>query len=189
MSSGREKFKKANRLICILVKICSLIPKEILLKLLESFRMTQGKKGLLLRYLIIKNIAKECGDNVSIHPNVYILNPENLIIGSNVSIHPMCYLECFGGIDIGNDVSIAHSTSILSVNHTWKDEFVPIKYNEIESRRIIICDDVWIGCGARILAGVKINKRSVIAAGAVVNRNVYSNTVVAGIPAKEIKKI
>ena len=189
MQRGREKFYRFKAFIDLGVKIIFLLPKNIRKNLFNSSRNIKGNKGLLIRYILLKTLAEYLGDNVSIHDNVYILNPEDIYIGNNVSIHPMCYLECFGGIDIGNDVSIAHSTSILSVNHTWKDEFVPIKYNEIESRRIIICDDVWIGCGARILAGVKINKRSVIAAGAVVNRNVYSNTVVAGIPAKEIKKI
>ena len=50
-------------------------------------------------------------------------------------------------------------------------------------------DDVWIACGVRILAGVKVGKRSIIAAGAVVNKGVDSNSIVAGVPAVAIKTI
>ena len=189
MNNGRNKLKKLKKIIDILTKCCSIIPKKLQIKLFESFRMIKGKKGLLLRYILLKNIAKKCGNNVSIHPNVYILNPENLEVGDNVSIHPMCYLEAFGEIYIGSDVSIAHSTSILSVNHTWEDKDVPIKYNKIESKKVIIGDDVWIGCGVRILAGSKIGNRSILAAGTVVTKEVNSNKIVAGVPSKEIKNI
>ena len=101
----------------------------------------------------------------------------------------MCYIDGAGGIEIGNDVSIAHSSSILSTNHTWNDVTVPIKYNKETFSKVTIENDVWIGCGCRILAGVTLHERSVIAAGAVVTSTVESNSVYGGIPAKLIKKI
>lgn len=98
-------------------------------------------------------------------------------------------MEAYGGISIGNDVSIAHNVSILSVNHSWTEQSLPIKYNPIISGPVVIGDDVWIGCGCRIMANVEIDNRSVIAAGAVVTKNVPSNTIVAGVPAKALKEI
>ena len=120
---------------------------------------------------------------------VFLHNIDNMTIGSNISIHPMCYIDATGGLTIGNDVSIAHSTSILTTEHTWNDGSIPIKYNEVIMKNVIIENDVWIGCGCRILSGVTIKNRSIIAAGAVVVRNVSKNTIVGGIPSKLIKKI
>ncbi|MCC8036007.1 MAG: acyltransferase [Rikenellaceae bacterium] len=130
-----------------------------------------------------------CGRNVKIADGVRILNWQNLDIGDNVSINTGCYIDAAGGIIIGNNVSIAHHSTILSSTHTWDDISLPIKYNPIVLGRTVICDDVWIGCACRIIAGVTINSRSVIASGAVVNRDIDSNSVYAGIPAKKIKGI
>lgn len=67
--------------------------------------------------------------------------------------------------------------------------YVPIKYNKLKYRKVEISDDVWIGCGCRVLSGVVIGKRSIVAAGSVVNKIVNSNIIVGGVPAKEIKEI
>ena len=141
-----------------------------------------GQFGLLLRYSILKNIVASCGDNVYIGQNVEIRNPHLLNIGDNVSIHRGCYIDAIGGIDIGSNVSIAHQTSLVSFNHTWENPDIPIKYNEISKGKIIIEDDVWIGCGCRILANVTIKSRSIIAAGAVVTSDVPSKCIVGGSP-------
>ena len=91
---GREKFDKHKKKINMIIKIVKVFPKNIRLKMFFHFRKTQGTKGILIRYVLLKTLAKQCGDNVSIHPDVYIFHPENLSIGNNVSIHPMCYIEC-----------------------------------------------------------------------------------------------
>lgn len=110
-------------------------------------------------------------------------------MGNNVSVHPFCYIDGEGGIDIGNNVSIAHNVSILSFNHTWQNQSAPIKYNPKIYKPVQISDDVWIGCGVRIMAGVKISKRCVIAAGSVVTKDCSENGLYGGIPAKLIKML
>lgn len=187
--SGRDKFKKFKGIITFLSAFFSLFPNSILKFLFNFFRNKNGKSGLLIRYILLRNLAKTCGDNVSVQPNVFLFNIHLISFGNNISIHPMCYIDGAGEIEIGNDVSIAHSSSILSTNHTWNEVTVPIKYNKETYNKVKIDNDVWIGCGCRILAGVTVNKRSVIAAGAVVTADVESNSVYGGIPAKLIKKI
>lgn len=187
--TGREKFVKYKPLIQVFVKAFGVFGKKANYRFLKFFRNTDGVIGLVLRYVFLKNCCKKIGDNVSVHAGVYLLNIRTLVIGDNVSIHPMCYVDASGGMVIGDNVSIAHSCSILTTNHQWGDLNIPIKYNEEASKPVMINDDVWIGCGVRILAGVAIAGRSIVAAGAVVNTNIESNTIYGGIPAKKIKNI
>lgn len=188
MDRGRDKFNRFKLIIKILVNIYSIIPINLRLKLFEHYRMTKGTKGLAIRYVLLKTIAKYCGDNISIHPNVYLLNPENLFIGSNVSLHPMCYIDAAGNIDIGNDVSIAHGVTIMSSTHLYNNMDIAIKDQRVDLLPTIIANNVWIGSKATILSGVKINSGSIVGAGAVVTKDVPQNSIVGGVPAKVIKE-
>jgi len=145
--------------------------------------------GVSLRYCLLHRLALRCGNNVLVGRGVEIRYPERLVVGDNVSIHRQCYLDAYGGVEIGDDVSIAHQTSLISFEHTWNDDSIPIRDNPILTGMIRIRDDVWIGCGCRILSGVEIAGRSVVAAGSVVTRAVAAGTLVGGIPAKPIKNI
>ena len=127
------------------------------------------------------------GKNVAILPGAFFEYIENLSIGDNVSIHQMCYIDAEGGIEIGNNVSIAHRCSILSSNHGYKRDDIPIKYQDMTLAKTIIHDNVWIGCGCVVLAGVEIGSGSVIGANSTVNRTIPGNSIAVGSPAKRIK--
>lgn len=187
MTRGREQFKKYRVLINFLVHCFSLLPRSVRLKLFEKARMIKGKGGLALRYILLKTVAKRVGDNVSIHPGVYLFHPENLSIGDHVSIHPMCYLEASGGLIIGSNVSIAHGATILTESHRYDSLDIPIKDQGLMFKETVIESDVWIGAKATILYGTTIGSGSIIAAGAVVTKNVPHMAIVGGIPAKVIK--
>lgn len=108
-------------------------------------------------------------------------------IGSNCTIHPYCVLLGEGGITIGDDVRIATSTVIVSANHIYADRDVPIRKQGMEAKGIKIGNDVWIGANCAILDGVTIGNGAVVAAGAVVNRDVSAYAVVGGVPARLLK--
>ena len=186
---GRDQFDKFKYLINLFVAFFSVFGKKGNYFLFIFLRNARGKLGLLLRYVFLKNCVKSIGDNVSIQPGVFLFSPQNIEIGNNVSIHPMCYIEGAGGIKIGDDVSIAHNCSIVTSNHQWNDLTIPIKYNKEVLSPVIINNDIWLGCGVRVLSGVEIKSRTIIAAGAVVNKNVGPNAMYGGVPAKLIKDI
>jgi acetyltransferase-like isoleucine patch superfamily enzyme len=189
MGSGREKFQNFKFFISVITALFKALPKSFLLFIWNSILPFNGLLPKALRYCMLKAKAKSVGDNVSIGANTYIKYWDRFTCGNNVSIHEFCMIDCDGGISIGNDVSIAHGTSLISANHTWNDQRVPIKYNPLTKLGIQIKDDVWVGAGVRILDGITVNSRSVIAAGAVVNKDVLPNCIVGGIPAKMIKSI
>jgi acetyltransferase-like isoleucine patch superfamily enzyme len=94
-----------------------------------------------------------------------------------------------GPVSIGNHVNLAQSVTVSALNHNFSDTTKRIDEQGINTSQIVIEDDVWVGANAVILAGVKIGSHSVIAAGAVVTRDVPANTLVGGVPAKVIKHI
>ena len=185
---GRNTFDKFKWIFNFLEKILLLLPRTFRSYLFKRLRNKQGYSGLGLRYLLIKTLAIDIGNNVSIHPGVFLLNPEKLVIGDNVSIHPLCYIDASGEIVIGNDVSIAHGVTILSTSHGYTQLDIPIKDQKITASKTTISDDIWIGAKATILNGTNIGNGSVIAASAVVTTDVPQNSVVAGVPSKVIKK-
>lgn len=181
--------KKFSLIINFLFLLTKLTPNFIIRFFIMIFDNSENKIILLIRYLYIKKNAKICGSNIYIGRNVVMKNINLLELGNNISIHANCYLDAAGGIKIKDNVSIANQSSIISFEHTWLNEELPIKYNEVIFGEIVINEDVWIGCGCRILSNVKIGERSIIAAGAVVNKNVDSRSIVGGVPAKVIKEI
>lgn len=184
---GRDLFKRYSKFIYVLSAIFAKLPMNFRIKIFVFFRRMEGKKGILVRYILLKSIAPRCGENVSIHSNVYLLSPNKISIGDNVSIHPMCYIDATGEIEIGSDVSIAHGATILSSTHNYSSVDVPIKNQGITLKKTMICNDIWIGAKATILYGVLINDGAIIAANSVVRRNVDRNRIVGGIPATNLK--
>lgn len=189
MSTGRERFELYRFHIRGLRFLISYLPVPIVLLILVPFRSLPGSIGALARYLIWSRRLGSLGDAVAFAYNIILKSPHNISIGDRCSIHDFCYFDGFGRISIGSDVSIAHGCSILSTNHRWEDHSVAIKYNKVIAAPVIVADDVWIGCGVRILAGVTIGPRSVIAAGAVVTRSLTGNALYAGIPARKVRDI
>ena len=189
MANGRNLFNKVYPVLNGLSILISILPRGLRYWLYDLFSNTGGKIGIGIRYVFMKSLLKKCGKNVCIHPYVVIKYPEKITLGDNISIHSFSYLDGFGEISIGDNVSIAHSSSIISSNHTYNNLDLPIKYNPVIKGSIKIQDDVWIACGVRILAGITVYQRAIVAAGAVVNKNVESFTLVGGVPAKVIKRI
>ena len=186
--NGREFFEKHDGLVRFLAGVMALLPKRSVSRIYRRHN-GRGSMAVLMRYLCLKVSAKHAGKNVGIMDHVYLHHWENLEIGDNVSIHEQCNINAYGGVRIGDNVSIAHGSSVVSFNHTWADESTPIKYNPSVPLPVVIGDDVWIGCGVRILGGVTIGSHVVIAAGAVVTRDCESNGIYAGVPAKLVKRI
>ena len=94
-----------------------------------------------------------------------------------------------GPVEIGNHVNLAQGITVTALNHNFSDTNKRIDEQGVSTNPVTIEDDVWVGANAVILPGVTIGEHCVIAAGAVVTKDVPPHSLVAGIPAKVIKQI
>ena len=94
-----------------------------------------------------------------------------------------------GPVTIGSHVNLAQGITVTALNHNFDDTTKRIDEQGIATKPVVISDDVWIGANAVILPGVTIGRHVVVAAGAVVTKDVPDNTIVGGVPATIIKKL
>lgn len=105
--------------------------------------------------------------------------------GKNVFVNHACTFLDLGGITVEDDVQIGPKVNLITENHPVD----PSKRKHLDLKSITIKRNAWIGAAATILPGVTIGENSIVAAGAVVNKDVPANTIVGGIPAKIIRAI
>jgi acetyltransferase-like isoleucine patch superfamily enzyme len=106
-------------------------------------------------------------------------------LGKNIFINHACSFLDLGGITIEDDVQIGPKVNLITENHAVN----PLERKSLDLKSILIKKNVWIGAGATVLPGVTVGENSIIAAGAVVNKDVPPNSIVGGIPARLIKRI
>ncbi|TCC96013.1 sugar O-acetyltransferase [Pedobacter hiemivivus] len=138
-----------------------------------------------IRNLLGQITGSEIDESVAVFTPLHINYGKHTKIGKNVFINFDCVFLDLGGITIGDNVFIAPKVSLLSEGHptSIKDR------HSLIPKAIHIKKNAWIGANATILPGVTIGENSIVAAGAVVSKDVADNTIVGGIPAKFIKNI
>jgi len=138
-----------------------------------------------VREILSEIIGVLVDESTTIFPPFYTNMGRHITLGKKVFINHTCSFLDLGGITIEDEVMIGPRINITSENH-------PV---DVATRKtlvpgaVIIKKNAWIGAGATILPGVTVGENSVVAAGAIVNKDVPPNTVVGGVPAKLIKEI
>lgn len=112
---------------------------------------------------------------------------EKLTIGNNVGIAANAFIAMRGNINIGDNTIFGPSLSIHAENHVFKELEKPIRLQGATRKGVSIGKNCWIGSNVTILDGVHIGNNVVVAAGAVVNKNIPDNCIVGGVPAKVLK--
>ena len=138
-----------------------------------------------IREIMGRLTGKEIDPTFRLFPPFYTDFGKNITIGRDVFINSGCHFQDQGGIEIGDSALIGHNVVLATINHDLdpsmnrKNHYAPIK----------IGAHAWIGSNATVLSGVSVGEWSVVAAGAVVTKDVPPMTVVGGIPARIIKRI
>lgn len=174
-------------------------------------RYCPGAAGVLLRRICWRRRLAELGKHAHFGVGTLLSGAANISIGSHfssirncelwsdtgklrigdrVSINSnVCIDACDDGqISIGDDVLIGPNVVLRASNHTFNSLDEPINRQGHSAGRIVLESDVWLGANVVVLPNVTISAHSVVAAGAVVTRDVESGTVVGGVPARVISR-
>ena len=159
-------------------------------KLNEALRITHKINNEFhtpdeIQELFAELTNSELNETLSVIPPFNTDFGKNIHIGQRVFINSGCKMQDQGGIYIGDDVLIGHNACLLTLNH----EMDPENRADMHPKPIHIEDKVWLGSNVTVLPGVTIGEGAIVAAGAVVTKDVESNTIVGGVPAKIIKRI
>jgi len=156
---------------------------ETTLKL--SRKLNNSETTSEVRELISKITDNAIDESTTVFPPFYTNFGKFITIGKNVFINHACSFLDMGGITIEDEVLIGPKVNLITENHPLDPE----DRRALVTKPILIKKRAWIGAGATILPGVTVGENSVIAAGAVVSKDVPDHTVVGGIPANIIKTI
>jgi acetyltransferase-like isoleucine patch superfamily enzyme len=179
------------------------------LALYDRFKCGETASDSLMRRIIFRSLVKKCGHDISVSGFVTITHPETMEIGDGVFIGQYCMLQgrhdgyCSIGkkvwigpyayfdaraVIIEDDVGIGPGTKILGSTHSGVPADVPVIQTDLVMKEVRICHGCDIGVNAVIMPGITIGEGAIVGAGAVVTRDVKPKTIVAGVPARIVKK-
>lgn len=171
-----------------------------------------GSIGVLARRLLLKNAMQYCGAKLTTEQGCRFFETKKIRFGNNISIGYGCSFfaqsteagievgnnvsfnegvmvnaDVGGSISIGNNVIVGPGVVLRSSDHIFTSRDVPIRSQGHLPGTIVIEEDVWIAANVMVVGNVRIGRGAVVAAGAVVVKDVPTYTVVGGVPARWIK--
>lgn len=135
--------------------------------------------------LLTELTGREVDETVRLFPPFYADFGKNICFGKNVFINSVCYFQDQGGITIEDEVHIGPHCVLATLNHGIN----PADRATTYPAPIVIKRNVWLGASVVVCPGVTIGENAIVAAGAVVNKDVPADTIVGGVPAKIIRYI
>ena len=138
-----------------------------------------------VRELLSELFGYQVPQSLRVFPPLYADFGKNISVGEGVFINACCHFQDHGGVTLGDGCQIGHNVVFATLNH----ELPPERRGVTRPAPIVLGKKVWVGSNATILQGVTIGDNAVVAAGAVVTKDVPANTIVGGVPARVIKRI
>jgi len=171
VSINDPEFVAVNEVVISTLSLCS--------------KLNQSGDIATVRALLSEIIGQSIDESTTIFPPFYTNFGRFIQLGHHIFINHDCSFLDLGGITVEDHVLIGPKVKLITENHPQE----PSQRRDLLTKPILIKKNAWIGAGATILPGVTIGENAIVAAGAVVTRDVQENTIVGGIPAQFIKKI
>ena len=138
-----------------------------------------------VRGLLSELFGYQVPSSFRVFPPFYTDFGKNIKVGEDVFINACCHFQDHGGVTIGDGCQIGHNVVFATLNHG----VAPEERKHTIPAPVVLGKNVWVGSNSTILQGVTIGDNAIVAAGAVVTKDVPANTVVGGVPARVLKKI
>lgn len=167
-----------------LKKLTVLFMEEYVLAIL---RYLPGLEGMFLRWIFFKLTMKRLGKFCLFYRDVNLVHSYNIECGDNVSTYYGSVIDGRGGLKLGNNVMIGPNCVVMTFNHDFSAVDVPMNSLSPIYKPLVIEDNVWIGGNCSIMGGLTIGTGSIVAAGAVVTKDIAPYSIVGGVPARFIR--
>lgn len=162
------------------------VVRNVVTKTMElSAKLNMSTNVEQVREQLSKIVNIKLDSSITVFPPFYTNFGRFITIGKNVFINHACSFLDMGGIVIEDDVLIGPRVNLVTENHP----FDPSNRKALVVKPVVIKKNAWLGAGVTVLPGVTVGENSIVAAGAVVSKDVPDNVVVGGVPAKFIKSI
>lgn len=138
-----------------------------------------------VRELLSQLIGKPVDETVAVFPPFTSDFGKNITVGKRVFINSGCRFQDQGGISIGDDCLIGHNAVLATLNH----DLAPSRRADMHPAPVTLGRNVWLGSNVTVLPGVSIGDDSVVAAGAVVTRDIPPRSLAVGSPARVIRSL
>lgn len=181
-----EEINYRKKALEVRIDVTKQTPEELALANEQAqliFRFNHTMPGTREYDELMHSVFPSMGEGSTVSAPLTAVRPHLVKIGRNVVVMPGCLMMSAGGITIDDGAMIAANVQLISNNH------------DLYERQIITCKPVhigknaWIGAGATVFPGVTIGDNAVVGAASVVTKDVAADTIVAGNPAKFIKRI
>ena len=114
--------------------------------------------------------------------------PGNILIDKETNFGAFNFIDAYGDFKIGRYSAIGSHSVIMTYTHVFDDLTIPIKFQNLELKKVKIGEGVWLGTHVVVLPGVTIGDGAIVGAGAVVTKDIPCYSIAAGVPAKVIRK-
>lgn len=177
---------KMNILKKILYKLIIIHIFDLFNVIIRILKPSKINNYIKRKLLII--MGAKIGQNLSTSQGVWIDFPQNIEIHDNVVLSRDVIITTSGSVEIGSNSMIGYGSKILSANHKIPgSKYESIRFSGHVFDKVVIEEDVWVGCNVVVLPGVTLKKGTIVAAGAVVTKDTEEYGIYGGVPAKFIK--